>query len=49
MSADTTITCCDCGQAFTFTSGEQDFYVSRRVLRTESLRRLPRCAQVATR
>jgi CxxC-x17-CxxC domain-containing protein len=29
MSADTTITCRDCGQAFTFTSGEQDFYASR--------------------
>jgi CxxC-x17-CxxC domain-containing protein len=23
------LTCRDCGQAFTFTSGEQDFYVSR--------------------
>ena len=29
MSADTTITCRDCGPAFTFTSGEQDFYASR--------------------
>ena len=29
MSADTTITCRDCNQAFTFTSGEQDFYASR--------------------
>jgi CxxC-x17-CxxC domain-containing protein len=29
MSADTTITCRDCGQAFTFTSGEQEFYASR--------------------
>jgi len=29
MSADTTLTCRDCGQAFTFTSGEQDFYTSR--------------------
>ena len=29
MSADTTITCRDCGQPFTFTSGEQDFYASR--------------------
>jgi CxxC-x17-CxxC domain-containing protein len=26
---DTTLTCRDCGQAFTFTSGEQDFYASR--------------------
>ena len=29
LSADTTLTCRDCGQAFTFTSGEQDFYASR--------------------
>src|SRR6266852_1539429 len=29
MSADTILTCRDCGQAFTFTSGEQDFYASR--------------------
>ena len=29
MSADTTLTCRDCGQVFTFTSGEQDFYASR--------------------
>ena len=29
MSADTTLTCRDCGQAFTFTSGEQDVYASR--------------------
>ena len=29
MSADTTLTCRDCGQTFTFTSGEQDFYASR--------------------
>src|SRR5207253_7172620 len=29
MSADTTLTCRDCGQAFTFTSGEQEFYTSR--------------------
>ena len=29
MSADTTLTCRDCGQAFTFTSGEQDFYAAR--------------------
>ncbi|MGI9146648.1 MAG: CxxC-x17-CxxC domain-containing protein [Chloroflexota bacterium] len=29
MPADTTLTCRDCGHAFTFTSGEQDFYSSR--------------------
>ena len=29
MSGDTTLTCRDCGQGFTFTAGEQDFYASR--------------------
>jgi CxxC-x17-CxxC domain-containing protein len=29
MSADIVLTCRDCGQDFTFTSGEQDFYASR--------------------
>jgi len=29
MSGDTTLTCRECGQAFTFTAGEQDFYASR--------------------
>ena len=29
MPGDATLTCRDCGQAFTFTSGEQDFYASR--------------------
>jgi CxxC-x17-CxxC domain-containing protein len=29
MSGDMTLTCRDCGQAFTFTSGEQDFYATR--------------------
>ena len=29
MSGDMTLTCRDCGQSFTFTSGEQDFYASR--------------------
>lgn len=29
MSADTVLTCRDCGQSFTFTTGEQDFYASR--------------------
>ncbi len=29
MSTDTTLTCRDCNQAFTFTSGEQEFYASR--------------------
>jgi CxxC-x17-CxxC domain-containing protein len=29
MAADTILTCRDCGQQFTFTSGEQDFYAAR--------------------
>lgn len=29
MPADMTLTCRDCGNAFTFTSGEQDFYAAR--------------------
>ena len=29
MSADVTLTCRDCGQAFVFSSGEQSFYASR--------------------
>src|SRR3984893_14981002 len=29
MAADTTLPCRDCGQHFTFTTGEQDFYASR--------------------
>jgi hypothetical protein len=29
MSADTTLTCRDCGQAFRFTSAEREFYASR--------------------
>jgi CxxC-x17-CxxC domain-containing protein len=29
MSGDMTLTCRDCGQGFTFTAGEQDFYASR--------------------
>jgi hypothetical protein len=29
MSADTTLTCRDCGQGFSFTAGEQDLSASR--------------------
>jgi CxxC-x17-CxxC domain-containing protein len=29
MSTDTTLTCRDCGQAFIFSSGEQDFFATR--------------------
>ena len=45
MSADTTLTCRDCGQAFTFTSGEQDFYASRGFSEPSRCRRLPRRTQ----
>ena len=39
--ADQTLTCRDCGQAFTFTTGEQDFYASRGFTNTPS--RCPDC------
>ena len=39
--ADKTLTCRDCGQAFTFTVGEQDFYASRGFTNTPS--RCPDC------
>ena len=39
--ADKTLTCRDCGQAFTFTAGEQDFYASRGFTNTPS--RCPDC------
>src|SRR4051794_41207210 len=29
MNVDKTLTCADCGQAFTFTASEQDFYAQR--------------------
>ena len=29
MAVDKTLTCADCGQAFTFTASEQDFYAER--------------------
>lgn len=29
MNVDKTLTCADCGQAFTFTASEQDFYAER--------------------
>ena len=29
---DKTLTCCDCGQEFTFTTGEQEFYLSHGLL-----------------
>ena len=39
--ADQTLTCRDCGQAFTFTVGEQEFYASRGF--TNSPSRCPDC------
>lgn len=39
--ADQTLTCRDCGQAFTFTSGEQEFYASRGLTNTPG--RCPSC------
>ena len=45
MSADTTLTCRDCGQAFTFTSGEQDFYASRGFSEPSRCAGLPRGTQ----
>jgi CxxC-x17-CxxC domain-containing protein len=38
---DKAITCADCGQEFTFTSGEQDFYAQRGF--TEPPKRCPSC------
>jgi CxxC-x17-CxxC domain-containing protein len=40
MNVDKTLTCADCGQAFTFTASEQDFYAERGF--TEP-RRCPSC------
>ena len=40
MNVDKTLTCADCGQAFTFTASEQDFYAERGF--TEP-RRCPTC------
>lgn len=39
--ADQTLTCRDCGQAFTFTAGEQEFYASRGLTNTPG--RCPEC------
>jgi CxxC-x17-CxxC domain-containing protein len=41
--ADKTLTCRDCGQAFTFTRGEQEFYASRGF--TNEPGRCPDCRQ----
>ena len=43
MFQDRTLTCRDCGQEFTFTAGEQDFYQSRGL--TNDPTRCPDCRQ----
>jgi CxxC-x17-CxxC domain-containing protein len=41
MLSDKTLTCMECGDEFTFTTGEQEFYASRGY--TNEPRRCPRC------
>jgi CxxC-x17-CxxC domain-containing protein len=41
---DRSISCVDCGQEFTFTAGEQEFYAQRGF--TESPKRCPSCRQI---
>jgi CxxC-x17-CxxC domain-containing protein len=41
---DRTITCLDCGQEFTFTAGEQEFYAQRGF--TEAPKRCPSCRAI---
>ena len=41
---DRSINCADCGQEFTFTAGEQEFYAQRGF--TESPKRCPSCRQI---
>lgn len=45
--ADKTLTCRDCGQEFTFTAGEQEFYLSRGLVNEP--RRCPECRSVKRR
>ena len=40
---DRTLTCADCGQAFTFTAGEQEFHASKGF--TNDPKRCPTCRQ----
>ena len=40
---DKTIVCCDCSNAFTWTSGEQVYYLSKKL---QTPRRCPRCRLV---
>jgi CxxC-x17-CxxC domain-containing protein len=41
---DRSLTCVDCGQEFSFTAGEQEFYAQRGF--TESPKRCPSCRQI---
>jgi len=41
MYTDKTLTCRDCGQNFTFTAGEQEFFASRQLMNEPS--RCPEC------
>ena len=41
--SDRTLTCRDCGQQFTFTAGEQEFYQSRGLMNEPG--RCPECRQ----
>ena len=42
---DKTLTCRDCGQQFTFTAGEQEFYASKGLMNEP--RRCPDCRSIA--
>ena len=44
MYTDRSISCVDCGQEFSFTAGEQEFYAQRGF--TESPKRCPSCRQI---
>ncbi len=44
MYTDRSITCVDCGQEFSFTAGEQEFYAQRGF--SESPKRCPSCRQI---
>ena len=44
MYTDRTITCLDCGQEFSFTAGEQEFYAQRGF--TEPPKRCPSCRAI---
>jgi hypothetical protein len=43
VAEDKTLKCVDCGEAFVFTAGEQDFYASKGF--TNEPKRCPNCRQ----